>query len=287
MLAQQVNGAALAPIGDQPSANGSTFTAVAIEPDLPVQALTFSLDVGAPAGANIDPTTGVFTWTPTEAQGPGASTVTLRVTDNGSPTLSDAKTFTIVVNEVNTPPVLAPMPDITLHEGESMGFTVSATDGDVPAQTLTFSLDPGAPGGATIDPSTGLLIWTPTDVQRLGTYTIPIRVTDDGSPAMSAFNTITVRVRGTVNVTLAWNPSPDSDIAGYRLNYGVTSGTYTHALDIGTRTDATVTGLDEGVTYFFAAVSYNSFGLESQPSNEVSFTVPTSSAPQAPQQHHC
>src|SRR5205814_690459 len=48
-----------------------SFTATATDSDVPVQTLTFSL-VGAPAGAGIDATSGAFTWTPTEAQGPGS-----------------------------------------------------------------------------------------------------------------------------------------------------------------------------------------------------------------------
>src|SRR5262249_47252830 len=47
-----------------------TFTATASDLDTG-QTLTFSLDSTAPAGASIVPGTGVFTWTPTEAQGPG------------------------------------------------------------------------------------------------------------------------------------------------------------------------------------------------------------------------
>ena len=59
-------------IGDRAIDEGGTltFTATATAPG---SALTFSLDAGAPAGAAIDPATGVFTWTPTEAQGPGTS----------------------------------------------------------------------------------------------------------------------------------------------------------------------------------------------------------------------
>ena len=82
-----------------------SFTATATDPD-PGDTLTFSLDAGAPAGAAIT-TGGSFTWTPTEAQGPGVYTVTVRVTDNGSPALDDFETIQITVNEVNTAPVLA------------------------------------------------------------------------------------------------------------------------------------------------------------------------------------
>jgi photosystem II stability/assembly factor-like uncharacterized protein len=39
-----------------------------------------------PVGASIDPDTGAFTWTPTADQ-VGSHSLTLRVTDNGSPTL--------------------------------------------------------------------------------------------------------------------------------------------------------------------------------------------------------
>jgi len=42
----------------------------------------------------------VFTWTPTEAQGPGSYTFDVRVTDNGSPNLNDSETITLTVSEV-------------------------------------------------------------------------------------------------------------------------------------------------------------------------------------------
>ena len=47
-----------------------TFTAVASDPDSG-QTLAFSLDAGAPAGAAINSASGIFNWTPSEAQGPG------------------------------------------------------------------------------------------------------------------------------------------------------------------------------------------------------------------------
>ena len=55
--------------------------------DLPANTLSFSLDAGAPAGATITPA-GAFSWTPTEAQGPGVYSITVRVTDNGTPPLA-------------------------------------------------------------------------------------------------------------------------------------------------------------------------------------------------------
>ena len=56
--------------------------------DIDGDTLTYSL-IGAPAGATIDPATGEFSWTPSEAQGPGVYTFTVSVTDDGTPVLSD------------------------------------------------------------------------------------------------------------------------------------------------------------------------------------------------------
>lgn len=83
------------------------------------------------------------------------------------------------------------------------------------------------------------------------------------------------------NVTLAWNPSTDSSVTGYSLYYGGASGTYTNKTNTGSATNATVAGLMSGNTYFFAVTAYNSSGLESLPSAEVAYTVP-SSAPTNP-----
>src|SRR5439155_2160121 len=80
---------------------------VATDADVPANTLTFSLDA-APAGAAIDAKTGVFTWTPTEAQGPGTYAVAVRVTDAGLFPLSDLETPTVTVREVNQPPAIAP-----------------------------------------------------------------------------------------------------------------------------------------------------------------------------------
>ena len=187
---------ALAAITDRTLNEGSllTFTATATDPDLPANTLTYSLDAGAPTGAAIDPKSGLFTWTPAEVQGPGTYPITVRVTDDGLPALADAKTFTVVVNEVNTAPALAAIPDKTLNEETLLTFTVTATDTDLPAQTLTYSLDTGAPAGAAIDAKSGLFTWTPTEAQGPSTNAITIQVTDNGAPALADVKTFTVVV---------------------------------------------------------------------------------------------
>ena len=82
----------------------------------------------------------MFTWTPSEAQGPGSYTFDVEVTDNGVPTLSDTETITVTVDETNPAPVLGAIGDHTTDEQVLLTFTASATDTDVPANTLSFTL---------------------------------------------------------------------------------------------------------------------------------------------------
>src|SRR6185369_10048330 len=137
------------------------FTATATDVESPPEVLTFSL-VGAPAGASIDPSTGVFTWTPSEPQGPGVYVFTVRVNDGKWN--SDAG-ITITVTELNTAPALSNVPaSATIPESALYTFTATATDADLPPQTMTFTLV-GAPAGATIDPGSGVFTWTPAETQ--------------------------------------------------------------------------------------------------------------------------
>jgi hypothetical protein len=75
----------------------------------------------------------------------------------------------------NTAPVLAPIGNKTVNEGVELSFTASATDFDVPANTITYSLAAGTgctgseicsvPSGASIGSSSGDFSWTPNFTQ--------------------------------------------------------------------------------------------------------------------------
>src|SRR5213078_1245674 len=73
-------------------------------------------------------------------------------------------------------------------------FNASATDTDSPPQTLSFSLDAGAPIGALINFDTGLFTWTPTSAEAPSTNQITIRVRDNGTPVLEDSQAITVIV---------------------------------------------------------------------------------------------
>ncbi len=74
------------------------------------------------------------------------------------------------------------------------------------------------------------------------------------------------------DVVLAWDPNTESDLAGYKIYYGNSSGVYSTVVTIGTQTTYTISGLAPG-TYYFAVTAFNTSGLESGYSNEVSTTV--------------
>ena len=167
-----------------------SFTATATDVDLPAQVLTFSL-VGAPDGAAITPA-GVFTWTPSELQGPGVYTFTVKVCDDASPALCDEQEVTLTVTEVNVAPVLSPIADATIPELVEFSFTATAIDADLPAQVLTFSLI-SAPEGASIDQA-GVFTWTPSELQGPGVYTFTVKVCDDASPALCDEQEVTLTV---------------------------------------------------------------------------------------------
>jgi Fibronectin type III domain len=81
------------------------------------------------------------------------------------------------------------------------------------------------------------------------------------------------------SVSLAWDPVNESDIVGYRLHYGTSSGNYIVTIDLGSATTATASSLTIGATYFFVVTAYNTAGLESSPSGEVSFTATPNQPP--------
>jgi hypothetical protein len=166
----------------------------ASDPDAPAQSLTFSVTSG-PAGVVVDPATGLLQWVPGEGNGPSTNTVVVRVTDDGSPPRFAEGSFRVFVREVNEAPVVAPMPDRILNEQQVFAYTPSASDSDLPPQRLTWSIAGTAPVGLTVNPVNGRVDWRPNSIQGPAAYPITLRVTDNGSPALSSTQRFTLYVR--------------------------------------------------------------------------------------------
>ncbi len=76
-------------------------------------------------------------------------------------------------------------------------------------------------------------------------------------------------------VTLAWDPETDPSVAGYKVYYGTASRSYQYNNDAGKNTTSTVSNLPTGTTYYFSVTAYDTTGIESGYSNEVSYTAAT------------
>ncbi|PYT15718.1 MAG: hypothetical protein DMF51_06235, partial [Acidobacteria bacterium] len=89
-------------------------------------------------------------------------------------------------------------------------------------------------------------------------------------------------------VQLTWDANTETDLAGYRIQYGTTSGNYTGTIDVGNVTSYAVPGLVANTTYYFVVVAYDLAGNVSGRSNEVSAmptvlqALPTVAATDAP-----
>lgn len=214
----------LAPVSPKFVNEGSLLQFTNFASDLENDQLAFSLDPGAPFGAVVDPASGVFTWVPGEDQGSGAYTITLRVTDNGSPPLDDRKKFTVTVNEINSAPMLAQPGNEVIYARELLTFTNRASDDDLPANNLQFSFDVSS-SGAQLDAMSGIFSWAPS-TNQLGTNYFTVRVTDNGSPGLSDAKTFSVTVvspptiesvvEASGKITLTWNSIPGR---AYRVQY--------------------------------------------------------------------
>ena len=75
------------------------------------------------------------------------------------------------------------------------------------------------------------------------------------------------------SVTLGWNPSPSSGVAGYYIYYGPSSGNYTNVVPVANVTNVTIRGLVPGGTYFIAATGYDSNFNQGAFSQEISITA--------------
>src|SRR5213075_1897807 len=223
-------------------------TNTASDADLPANTLSFGL-VSAPTGVLLDANTGVLIWTPTEAQGPSTNLIKVKVTDNGAPPLSATNSFTVVVNEVNSAPVLTVPADQAINVLDALVVTNTASDADLPANTLSFGLV-SAPTGVLLDANTGVLSWTPTEAQGPSTNLIKVKVTDNGAPPLSATNSFTVVVNEVnsapvltvpadqpiddLDTLVVTNTASDIDLPANTLSFGLVSAPTGVLLDANT-----------------------------------------------------
>ncbi len=163
----------LSSIGNKSLNEGESLQVVISANDPNEDELTYSASNLPSPWASFDTQTQTLTLTPLWWASGTYTSVHFEVTDGE---LTDSEDITITIIEVNPPPVLDPIGNKSVNEGELIQFTISATD---PQETeLSYSAS-NLPSGASFDTETLTFTWTPTYAQS-GTYTsVHFEVTDN------------------------------------------------------------------------------------------------------------
>jgi hypothetical protein len=174
------------------------FVISASDPDVEDQGKLLVRAEPLPEGASLNENSGELRWLPTYEQ---SGTYDLAVTVTDPVGREDSQNWQLVVSHVNRPPLLDPVPTLTIAEGQELVFPVSGSDADVEdASRLRFTLAP-LPEGAQFDTTSNTFTWTPTFVQS-GAYAMTLRLSDGAGGEVEAPVQISVTH---VNRTPVWD----------------------------------------------------------------------------------
>ena len=265
-----------------PTINGTPSTSVgtgqnysfqpsASDPDN--DTLAFSIQ-NKPSWATFSTTTGRLAGTPTSTGTFG--NIVIKVTDGSLADSLPAFAIAVTSASTNNAPTISGSPATSVTAGQAYSFQPSATDAD--GDVLTFSIQ-NRPSWATFSPTTGRLAGTPT-ASNIGTFgNIIISVTDGkATRSLSAFSISVKSAAGTGSVTLSWTaPTKNTDgtaltnLAGYRVHYGTSAGSYTNSVQLPNKSLTSVVIEDlTPARWYFAVKAYNTSGVESTFSGSVS-----------------
>jgi Putative Ig domain len=278
---------AATPSNNPPQISGSPLTTVeagtpyAFQPvatDADGDTLTFSIS-NRPGWAQFNTATGLLSGTPGSSVNRDFTNIRISVSDGTDTASLPAFTISVTAPVVNTPPVISGTPSTEIVVGSLYDFVPTASDAD--GDTLTFSVT-GLPAWASFDSTSGRLYGTPVGAD-VGVYSnVRISVSDGEDTASLAAFSITVADIVLGSATLTWTPptqntdgTPLTDLSGYRIYWGTSSGNYPNSVTINNPglTSYVVENLAPG-TYEFVSTALNASGVESGYSNTASKTIP-------------
>ena len=277
VTAQSTNTAPV--ISGAPAATATVGVQYSFRPtgsDADGDALTYSV-TNAPAWATFNSSTGRLRGTPSASDVGTTSGIVIRVSDGQAEAALPAFSITVSAPP-NSPPTISGTPPASVTVGESYDFLPSASDAD--GDTLTFGIS-NAPAWASFDTATGSLQGAP-GAGDVGVYSNIVITVDDGTAqaSLAAFS-ITVDAIAVGTATVSWVPPTENedgsaltDLAGFHVYWGKTSGSYSNNVTINNPgiTSYMIENLSPG-TYFFVATAFSSTGVESNFSNEASKTI--------------
>ena len=242
--------------------------------------LAFSI-VNRPGWLQFNSSNGRLSGTPRAADVGVHNGIVISVSDGEATTSLPA--FTIVVAEADAPnnaPTIDGTPATEVMVGQSYVFQPTANDAD--NDPLTFSIV-NRPDWLQFNATTGRLEGAPAAAD-VGTYNgIQMSVSDGTDTASLQPFSVSVVETATGSITLTWTAptqnddgSPLTDLAGYKLHYGSSPGSYSTTIDVGDPglTTYVVENLLPG-TYYFAATAVNTDGRQSDYSEEATKVLTT------------
>lgn len=149
----------LAPVPDQAIVAGRilTITSAVSDPYAPPDVLTFSL-INSPAGASVDPHSGLLSWQPSIPNSPTITTVTVKVSDNGTVPMCATQQVSVAVARPAVPAITSP------------GWT---------AGQYRFTISGDTNLGYTVWTSTNLTDWV--SIFTVNPIVLPFQITDPNS----------------------------------------------------------------------------------------------------------
>ena len=194
-----------------------TYAAVVSDPDMPAQTLTCSVNGSDTCGGGLAGCT--YTFTPTETQGGANCTVGLTVSDTVTTTDQNS---TVNVSETNQAPSFTSTAPTTATEGVLYTYAAVVSDPDLPAQTLTCSINGSDNCGGGLAGCT--YTFTPTEIQGGNNCTVGLTVSDT---VTTTDQNSTVSVSET-NISPTWSPVPSNITVPTSTAYNANNG---HATD--------------------------------------------------------
>jgi VCBS repeat-containing protein len=178
-------------------------TVAASDPDAG-QTLSYAIIGGNGAGVfAIDSATGRITVADAAAldfESTTSFTLTVQVTDSGSPALAASATVTVNLNDVNESPSITSPAVFDVDENSAIGTLVgrvSASDPDA-GQTLRYAIVAGNSGGAfAIDSISGDITVANTSAlnyESTSSFSLTVEVRDDGVPVLPSTSTVMVNL---------------------------------------------------------------------------------------------
>lgn len=169
-----------------------------------------------------------------------------------------------------------------------MSIAVTPANSSIAKETTQQFTATGIYSDGTALDLTAQVVWSASDtsVTTISTSGLAASVAAGSATITAVFGSISGTTSLTVtsattagSATLAWDApttnidgTPLTDLTGYKIYFGTSSGNYTSVIDVGNITTYTVSNLSSG-TYYFAVRSYDASGIESDFSNEASKSI--------------